>query len=130
MGTVSDWIGRRNALAICTLIEGAALLWLLTMSSIWSLFVFGVVFGFFYGGHAPQLPALVGETLGFENLGALLGTANMFWGLGSAIGPFMTGYLFDITGSYTAGFTLAMVSILAASANGFFLLRTARRVPA
>lgn len=121
VGTASDWIGRRNALVACTFFEGVMLLWLLTTSSTWSLFVFGIIFGFFYGGHAPQLPALVAETIGFENMGAILGIANLFWGIGAAIGPLTTGYLFDVTGSYTAGFTLATVSMFLASGIGFLL---------
>ena len=121
MGSASDWIGRRRALILCTFFEGLMLLWLMATSSTWSVFVFGVFFGVFYGGHAPQLPALIGETLGFENMGVILGVINLFWGVGSAIGPFVTGYMFDVTGSYRGGFMIATAFIFSASAIGFFL---------
>ena len=97
------------------------LLWLLVTTSTWSLFVFGACFGFFYGGHAPQLPALIGEILSFKNMGAILGIVSLFWGLGSAIGPFVTGYIFDVTGSYNIGFMISSVLIFVASAIGLFL---------
>jgi len=125
MGIASDWIGRRRALIICTFFEGVMLIWLMATSSTWSLFIFAIFFGFFYGGHAPQLPALIGETLGFENMGAILGVINLFWGIGSAIGPFVTGYMFDVTGSYKVGFMIATVLIFSASAIGV-LLKTSK----
>ncbi|MFH1489971.1 MAG: MFS transporter [Pseudomonadota bacterium] len=121
MGTASDWIGRQKALVLCTFFEGLMLLWLMAASSTWSLIIFGLIFGFFYGGHAPQLPALIGETLGFENMGAILGVINLFWGIGSAIGPLATGYLFDVTGSYRGGFMIATALMFTASATGLFL---------
>ena len=121
VGIASDRIGRRKALVLCTFSEGTMLLWLLATSSTWSLFVFGILFGFFYGGHAPQLPALIGEILGFENMGAILGIVSLFWGLGSAIGPFVTGYIFDVTGSYNIGFMISSALIFSSSAIGFFI---------
>jgi MFS family permease len=121
VGIASDRIGRKKALVLCTLWEGIMLLWLLATTSTWSLFVFGVFFGFFYGGHAPQLPALIGEMLGFENMGAILGIVSLFWGLGSAIGPFVTGYIFDVTGSYNIGFMISSVTIFIASVIGYSL---------
>jgi MFS family permease len=121
MGMSSDWIGRERALAICTFIEGIMILWLMGSSSTWMLLLFGAVFGFSYGGHAPQLPALVGETLGVANMGVILGIGIFFWGIGSAIGPFLTGYLLDITGSYGAGFMLGVVSMFLVTATSFFL---------
>jgi MFS family permease len=126
MGIASDWIGRRRALLLCTFSEGIMILCLVAASAPSSFFLFGFLFGFFYGGHAPQLPALIGETLGLESMGALLGVVNLFWGFGSTIGPFVTGYLFDVTGSYTIGFTVAAAMIFSASAIGF-ILRTQER---
>lgn len=121
MGISSDWIGRRRALMLSTFMEGIMLLWLMATSSTWSLFLFGIFFGFFYGGHAPQLPALIGETFGLEHMGAILGVMTLFWGIGSAIGPFVAGYLVDTTGSYRVGFMISAAMILVASAIGFVL---------
>jgi len=121
MGLASDRIGRQRTLVVCTFFEAIMLLWLMAISSAWALFVFGAVYGFFYGGHAPQLPALIGETFGFENMGAILGSVNVFWGIGSAIGPFATGYLYDATGSYMGGFGIATALIFTASMTSFFL---------
>lgn len=100
MGFVSDRIGQSKTLALCVCIEGLVILWLITLSNTWMFFLFAVVFGFFYGGHVPQLPALVGDTLGLAHMGMVLGMTSFFWGLGGAIGPYLAGYIVDFTGSY------------------------------
>jgi MFS family permease len=128
MGISSDWIGRKRTLVLCTFSEGVMILCLVGASSTSSFFLFGFLFGFFYGGHAPQLPALIGETLGLGSMGAILGVVNLFWGIGSTIGPFVTGYLFDLTGSYSIGFTIAAVMIFSASALGLRLKTSERKM--
>jgi nitrate/nitrite transporter NarK len=54
-------------------------------------------------------------------MGAILGIVSLFWGLGSAIGPFVTGYIFDVTGSYNIGFMISSVTIFIASVIGYSL---------
>jgi MFS family permease len=121
LGMASDRLGRRKALIFCAFLEGVLLLWLIGASTAQALFLFGVLFGYFYGGHAPQLPALVGEAFGRENMGSLLGVATLFWGVGSAMGPFIAGYLLDLSGSYGWGFAVAALSIFTASVVSFYL---------
>ena len=117
MGLASDWIGRRRALAICVFMEGLLVLWLITASSVWMFFLFAIVFGFFYGGHVPQLPALVGETLGLEHMGTVLGATSFFWGVGGAIGPYLAGYIVDTTGSYAWAFAVGGLGMLLITAT-------------
>lgn len=124
MGLASDRIGRKRTLVLCTFSEGVMLVWVVATTSSWSLFAFGIIFGFFYGGHAPQLPALIGEILGLENMGAILGILTLFWGMGSAIGPVVTGYIFDATGSYGIGFIISSVTIFIASVISHFLKKS------
>jgi MFS family permease len=124
MGLASDWIGRKKILAVCTMTEGIMILCLIWSSSIWMFVLFGFIFGLFYGGHAPQLPGLVGEILGVSNMGAILGAGIFFWGIGSAIGPSLTGHLLDATGSYSGGFVAAAVAMFLVAVIAF-LLRTA-----
>jgi MFS family permease len=115
MGMISDWVGRRNALAICVFTEGIMIFWLMGTSSTWMLFVFGAIFGFFYGGHTPQFPALTAEILGLGHMGVILGAISIFWGAGAALGPVLAGYIFDITGSYSSAFVVGGVAMLLAT---------------
>ena len=126
MGMASDWIGRRKALVICVFTEGAMILWLIGASSVWMFFLFGVIYGFGYGGHGPQLPALAGETLGLSHMGTILGSLNFFWGIGGAIGPVLAGLLLDATGSYSSAFMVGAAGMFLATAMGF-LIKTPER---
>ena len=121
MGMISDWVGRRNALAICVFIEGIMIFWLMGTSSTWMLFVFGAIFGFFYGGHTPQFPALTAEILGLGHMGVLLGAISIFWGAGAALGPVLAGYVYDITGSYSSAFMVGGVAMLIATTIALIL---------
>ncbi len=121
MGTVSDRIGRKKALAICVFMEGIMIFWLMGASVAWMLFVFGAIFGFFYGGHSPQLPALTGEILGLRHMGAILGATGLFWGVGGALGPVLAGHILDITGSYNSAFIIGAVAMCSAAIAAFLI---------
>ncbi len=97
------------------------ILWLISASSPWMLFLFAAIYGFGYGGHAPQLPALAGETLGLRHMGAIVGAASFFWGVGGAFGAVLAGHILDITGSYGSAFIVGAVAMLLVAAMGCFL---------
>ena len=123
MGLISDWIGRQRALAICMGFEGIMIFWLIGASSPWMFFLFAIVFGFFFGGHVPQMPALVGDNLGLAHMGVILGAASLFWGLGGIIGPVLAGYFVDTTGSYSSAFTVGGLAMLLGSAISLLMER-------
>ncbi len=123
MGIVSDRIGRKRTLAISLFLEGTMIILVTGASGSWMLFVFAGFFGFGYGGHATQFPALTGEIFGLSHMGAILGAAVFFWGVGSAFGATMAGHIFDITGSYRIAFTMGAVSMLTAGATTCLLTR-------
>ena len=126
MGLVSDRIGRKKAFAICVFTEGVMIFWLIGASNAWMLFTFGAIWGFSYGGHSPQFPALIGETFGLRYMGAILGAATFFWGVGSALGPVVAGHILDITGSYSNAFIIGGVVTSLAAAVSFLLKRPER----
>ncbi len=121
MGMASDSIGRKKVFIICVSIEGLMLLWLIVASSVWTLFLFAAVFGFCFGGHAPQFPALTGETLGLGHMGTILGAVAFFWGAGGALGSILAGYIFDTTGSYTSAFVIGAAAMFLTAAITLFL---------
>lgn len=123
MGIASDWFGRKRALVLCLGIEGIMILWLIPASASWMFFLFGVVYGFAYGGHVPQIPALVGETFGLAYMGTVLGAAGFFYGVGGAIGPVLAGYIVDITGSYSIAFAVGGMAMLIAAALTYLVKR-------
>jgi len=127
VGGASDKIGKRRAFFICTAANTLAILWLTQASVPWMLYAFGVFFGFFYGGWIPMFPALAAELFGTEHLAAIYGVVSMASGIGGVIGPFLAGYLFDLSASYTLAFFLGALAMGLATLSVLFLGRAGPR---
>ena len=84
------------------------------------LYLFGIVFGFSFGGLDPPIIALIGDTFGLRSIGVIMGTLNIAWGIGAAIGPLVGGFTFDVSNSYSMAFlggaiatlTMALLTVL------------------
>ncbi len=85
------------------------------------LFIFAIIFGLGYGGHATQFPALTGDMLGLRHMGSILGGVVFFWGIGGALGATFAGRLFDLTGGYTAAFIIGAIAMLISGSICFFI---------
>lgn len=89
------------------------------------LFAFAAIYGFAHGGLFTVMSPTVAELFGTGSHGLLFGIVLFSGTLGGAIGPLMTGGLFDLTGSYRLAFL-----ILTAMAVVGFILVTLLRPPA
>jgi len=125
IGTISERIGVKSSLAYSFILLLAALLWLQVAGSLWALRGFASAFGIAYGGIMTLQSVLSAELFGLSSLGLILGSVTFVYTLGSAIGPLLSGYLFDVTRSYSIAFILC--AILAAVALGV-VLRQSRDV--
>ena len=77
------------------------------------LYLFGVVFGFAQGNVVALQPLLLGGLFSLRSLGVILGTVSFIYTIGGAVGPFLAGHIFDITGRYTLAFVVcAAVAIV------------------
>jgi len=104
LGSAADRIGNRQAMIIGFIIMSAALFWLVPATEVWMLYLFAVVFGFAHGGHAPSQSPLVAGFFGLRSHGLIFGVTGLAFTIGSAIGPLLAGYIFDVTGSYQSAF--------------------------
>jgi MFS family permease len=91
------------------------------VAGIWLLIVFVVLFGIGYGSQVPMSVALVREYFGRVRLGTILGLVTGVAYVGSLIGPPLSGWIYDVYGSYqgawfaTAGVAfIGMVSFITA----------------
>lgn len=109
MGSASDVIGSRRAFAICFGVLLTGLLWLQVAASMWMLVLYAVADGFARGGNFAVISPLVAELFGTRAHGALFGLATFIGTLGGALGPVLTGRLFDVTGSYQLAFAFLAV---------------------
>ncbi|MBA7466996.1 L-lactate transporter [subsurface metagenome] len=112
VGTVSDRIGRKRSVIICSLLQVGAMVWLIWAQELWMLYLFAFAYGFAYGGRAAVMGGLVGDTFGVGKMGAILGVLEFGWAMGAAIGPAMGGLIFDVSNSYSVAFLVGAAAML------------------
>jgi MFS family permease len=103
-GWVSDRIGGLRTLLLGSLLQGIALLTFLPSTGLVSLYLVSGMFGLFQGGIVPAYALIVREYFPPEQAGARVGTVLMATLFGMALGGWMSGAVFDLTGSYHAAF--------------------------
>jgi MFS family permease len=97
----------------------------------WGAYGYAVLLGLGYSVTAALIPAMVSDRFSGPEFGGIVGIGLMGSALGSALGPWLAGQLFDLTGSYALPFTIAAACGVAAGAAGWVarVLRV-RSVPA
>ena len=92
-----------------------------------SLFVISALFGLFQGGIVPSYAIVVREYFPPAEAGARVGTVLMATLFGMALGGWMSGKVFDLTGSYQAAFVNGIGwNLVNLSIVGFLLWRLRR----
>jgi OFA family oxalate/formate antiporter-like MFS transporter len=109
-GFLSDRLGRKLILLTSYIFQLMMLIWLLFSTEIWMFYIFAPLFGISFGGWAGVIAAFPADYFGSRATGAIFGFSMIIVGIGGAIGPYVGGYIFDITHSY--GYAIGM-SILA-----------------
>lgn len=110
--SLSDWIGREKTVTLSTVLAIGALLALTftrDTSQPWLLYVYATSFGYGVGLFWPTIQAGTADLFYGRHFGAIVGLLQVGTGVGGVIGPWLGGYLYDITGSYTSAFILCMV---------------------
>lgn len=126
-GWISDHIGGLRTLLVGSLLQGVALLMFLNNNGLVSLYVISALFGLFQGGIVPAYALIVREYFTPKEAGSRVGTVLMATLFGMALGGWMSGVIYDMTGSYHAafingiGWNLVNLSII-----GFLLYRARR----
>src|SRR5205823_3221029 len=101
-GVICDRIGGLRTLLLGSALQGVALLLFLPFDGLVSLYVIAALFGLFQGGIVPSYAIIVREHFPASQAGARTGAVIMFTLLGMALGGWMSGKVFDLTGSYHA----------------------------
>jgi MFS family permease len=103
-GFVADRIGGLATLLLGSSLQGVALLLYLAFDGLASLYVISAMFGLFQGGIVPSYAIIVREHFSAGEAGARVGLVLMATLFGMALGGWMSGVIFDLTGSYRAAF--------------------------
>ncbi len=126
LGIIGDRIGNKRVIVICFVLMSAALFWLLSSNNIGMLYIFAVIFGSGYGGTGATMSPMVAWLFGLRSHGLIFGVMALSYSIGGAIGPYLLGYIFDVTGSYRLAF-LACALIGVASIIFTALIAPVRR---
>ena len=104
LGSAGDRIGNRQVFIISFILLSVALFWVVPAKEIWMLYLFAAVVGFAHGGMGATEAPLVAGLFGLSSLGLIMGVVALGFTIGAGVGPFMAGYIFDVTGSYQLAF--------------------------
>jgi MFS family permease len=129
-GFICDRIGGLRTLLLGSGLQFMALLLFLPFNGLVSLYVISALFGLFQGGIVPAYAIIVREFFPPREAGARVGaviTATLF---GMALGGWMSGAIFDVTGSYRAAFINGILWNLVNVSIALFLLRRSLARPA
>jgi MFS family permease len=111
---ISDSIGREKSVVIAVIASLMGMLALISVhdtGDMWLLYVYAIGAGFATGLFTPTVIVSFADLFHGKNIGAISALALTGIGVGGAFGPWLGGFIFDRTGSYTAAFAMSMAAI-------------------
>jgi MFS family permease len=129
-GWICDRIGGLRTLLLGSGLQGVALLLFLPFDGLAALYVVSALFGLFQGGIVPSYAIIVREHFAPREAGARVGMVLMATLFGMALGGWLSGAIFDLTGSYRAAFVNGIGWNLLNLTIALWLLRRSRLRPA
>ncbi len=103
-GFLADRIGGLRTLLVGSIAQGVALLFYLFFDSLTSLYIISAMFGLFQGGIVPSYAIIVRELMPAREAGTRVGIVIFASVVGMSFGGWVSGLIFDATGSYAAAF--------------------------
>jgi MFS family permease len=125
-GLLIDRTGSKRIMVISFILLLTALIWLTRADTLWELYAFAFIYGIAHGGFFTAISPIVAELFGIRSHGGLFGIVVCFGTTGGALGPFVTGLMFDRFLNYTAAFT-ALILIAAVAFVLMLCLKTGGR---
>ncbi len=116
-GFLSDWWGRDKTLTLAASLSTVALLALLSVqdtSRPWLLYLYAICFGYGAGLFAPTMFASAADLFPGPHFGSVGGLLLTGLGAGAAVGPWLGGHLYDLSGTYQLAFGVCIVCIAVA----------------
>jgi MFS family permease len=127
-GWLSDQLGRGRVFAAGSVVAvaGIGCLALVQGPTDLPLLLLYTASGFGFGMRIAQLSTIPADAFSGPHLGAILGVVQAGGGLGGAIGPFLGGWLFDVTGNYRLAFISASAAVAGSAVAAWFAAREPR----
>ncbi len=104
LGAIADWIGGVRTVFLGSVLQCLALMLYLPFDGLMSLYMVSAIFGLAQGGIVPSYAIVVREYFPAREAGTRVSIVIMATILGMALGGWLSGLIFDVTGSYQAAF--------------------------
>jgi MFS family permease len=127
-GTLSDYVGREISAMVTYGVSIAGTFCALLITNPDQnllLWLHACLFGITWGARGPAITAKTADLFPGRQLGAILGVITIGSGIGSGLGAWGAGFIFDLSGSYKLAFTLSMIAY-ALGCVAFWMLRDRR----
>ena len=112
MGAFADRISARIALAVSFVVQAVALVLALGATHLWIMALFVLTFGATFAVPLMLIPLLIAESMGLRRYGSISGITAVANTIGAALGPIVSGWIFDFAHSYTIAFEVYIVIYL------------------
>ncbi len=103
-GFLADRIGGLRTLLVGSIAQGVALMFYLFFDGLTSLYIISAMFGLFQGGIVPSYAIIVREAMPASVAATRVGIVIFASVIGMSFGGWISGVIFDATGSYAAAF--------------------------
>ena len=111
LGGLARKFGNKTVFTIGLAIQALSLFFLANASDLLTFYIIAAVYGLAYGGITPIIPTLAASFFGTRSMGSIFGSITTAYTVGAAVGPFLAGYTFDVTGSYYIAFLSAAITM-------------------
>lgn len=128
-GFIADRIGGLGTLLLGSFLQAVALAFYLFFDGLASLYAISAMFGLFQGGIVPSYTLIIRESLPARDAGMRVGIVIAFSVVGMSFGGYISGVIFDATGSYQAAFVNGLAWNALNLAIALWLLLRTRRQP-
>ncbi|HEY7323103.1 MAG TPA: MFS transporter [Candidatus Binatia bacterium] len=111
-GFISDKLGRDQTYGIAVLVTLAGLGCLIALSGaspMWFVYLAAVLYSIGHSAGNPTYGSVIADIFSGHKVGLIFGFLEISFGLGSALGAWIGGYLFDLTGTYSWPFSLCLL---------------------
>ncbi|MEZ4553293.1 MAG: MFS transporter [Dehalococcoidia bacterium] len=109
-GWLANRVGSRLVILGCMLLHAASLIALAYGTAMPVLVAFAVGNGLAWGARVPVIVTMRAEYFGTKSFGSIMGLSSSVVTVASVAAPFLAGLSYDITGSYTFGFTALAIA--------------------
>jgi len=121
LGTIADRTGNKPIFIFCFMLSTCALFLICLVQAQWAFFALAAMIGLCQGGVGSSQSPLIASLFGLRSHGLIFGFLGFGSTFGAAVGPLLTGFLFDLTGSYERALLMCAAASLISLFFSFFI---------